>query len=104
VPICLDSKGARLRNQGMASGIVVLEEGSQVMIHFTPILGDAANISFTPAGMARQLVVGDENRHRFRPRAPQGDPAARRSLPRGRRFGRRGRQQQGGRHRARARL
>lgn len=60
VPICLDSEGAQLRNQGMAGGTVVLEQGNEVAIHFEPVLGDLANISFTPAGMARQFVVGDE--------------------------------------------
>ena len=60
VPISLDSEGAQLRNQTMAGGTVVFEEGDKVAIHFESVLGDARNISFTPVGMAQQFAVGDE--------------------------------------------
>ena len=60
VPICLDSEGAQLRNQKMTSEAVAFKEGEEVRIHLEPVVGDANNISFSPDGMARQLVVGDE--------------------------------------------
>lgn len=60
VPICLDSEGAQLRNQKMQSNAVSFVEGGSVKIHFKPVIGDCENLSFTPEGMARQFVVGDE--------------------------------------------
>ena len=60
VPICLDSEGAQLRNQKMTSEAVVLEEGSDVQIHFKSVVGDDKNISFSPKNIAPQLVVGDK--------------------------------------------
>jgi pyruvate kinase len=60
VPICLDSEGAQLRNQKMTSETVPFKEGDEVRIHFEPVVGDANNISFSPDGIARQFVVGDE--------------------------------------------
>ena len=60
VPICLDSEGAQLRNQEMTSETVAFKEGDEVRIHFEPVVGDANNISFSPDGIARQFVVGDE--------------------------------------------
>ena len=60
VPICLDSEGAQLRNQKMKSEAVLFNEGDEVCIHFEPVLGDSKNISFTPKGIAKQFVVGDE--------------------------------------------
>ena len=59
VPICLDSEGAQMRCQAMAGGRVSFAEGDAVRIHFVPVEGDDANISFTPIDAARQLVVGD---------------------------------------------
>ncbi len=60
VPICLDSEGAQLRNGEMAGDGVAFSEGGTVRIHFEPITGDAGNISFRPAQMARTFRVGDE--------------------------------------------
>ncbi|MBT3361755.1 MAG: hypothetical protein HN403_19195 [Rhodospirillales bacterium] len=60
VPICLDSEGAQLRNQKMASEAVTFIEGETVAIHFEPVVGDANNISFAPKNIARQFIVGDE--------------------------------------------
>ena len=59
VPICLDSEGAQLRNQNMISENTDFTEGSSVRIHFSPVIGDADNISFSPLNVARQFVVGD---------------------------------------------
>lgn len=58
-PICLDSEGAQLRNQYMAGGRARFDEGETVKIHFDPVEGDSANISFSPRGIARQFAVGD---------------------------------------------
>ena len=60
VPICLDSEGAQLRNQGMISESVNFTEGQNVEIHFEPVIGDSHNISFTPVNIARQFSIGDE--------------------------------------------
>ena len=60
IPICLDSEGAQLRNQKMTSEAVAFKEGTEVRIHFEPVVGDAYNISFSPDSVARQFVVGDE--------------------------------------------
>ena len=60
VPICLDSEGAQLRNQKMKNEAILFNKGDEVCIHFEPILGDANNISFSPKGIAKQFVVGDE--------------------------------------------
>ena len=60
IPICLDSEGAQLRNQKMTSEAVDFKEGDEVCIHFEPVVGDANNISFSPDGIGRQFVVGDE--------------------------------------------
>lgn len=60
VPICLDSEGAQLRNQKMASEKVKFTEGQRVKIHFDPIIGDSHNISFTPSNVARQFSIDDE--------------------------------------------
>ena len=60
IPICLDSEGAQLRNQKMTSEAVAFNEGNEVRIHFDPVVGDANNISFSPDGIARQFVMGDE--------------------------------------------
>ena len=60
VPICLDSEGAQMRNQNMETETVAFAEGDRVKIHYDTVIGDPENISFTPAGIARQFVVGDE--------------------------------------------
>lgn len=60
VPICLDSEGAQIRNQKIIGGETLLVEGDIVKIHFDEILGDSNNISFTPLGIAKEFVEGDE--------------------------------------------
>lgn len=60
VPICLDSEGAQMRNQNMETEAVAFLEGAHIRICFDPVVGDSENISFTPIGIARQFVVGDE--------------------------------------------
>ena len=60
IPICLDSEGAQIRNQKMVSESVVFKEGEEVRIHFEPVVGDANNISFSPKGIARKFVSGDD--------------------------------------------
>ena len=65
VPVCLDSEGAQLRNQNMADNGADFVRGSRVNIHFAPVLGDAENISFTPAGSVEQFEVGDTIRIDF---------------------------------------
>jgi pyruvate kinase len=59
VPICLDSEGAQIRNQEVANGEVCFEKDSIVKIHFSPVVGDSENISFTPFGIAGQFKIGD---------------------------------------------
>lgn len=59
VPICLDSEGAQLRNQKMINEEVAFSEGERVKVHYHPVVGDSRNISFTPAGIARQFRPGD---------------------------------------------
>ena len=59
VPICLDSEGAQIRNQNMASESVYFKEGGVVTIHHEPKVGDSNNISFVPDYVSRQLMVGD---------------------------------------------
>lgn len=58
-PVCLDSEGAQMRNQTMAENGVEVVKGAKVKIHFSPVVGDAGNISFTPKGTAEQFEVGD---------------------------------------------
>ena len=60
VPICLDSEGAQMRNQKMVSESVVFTEGDSIRINYEPVVGDSGNISFSPNGIARQFIVGDE--------------------------------------------
>ncbi len=64
-PLCLDSEGAQIRNETMKGGRVDFQEGEAVKIHFDSVEGDSANISFTPKGIARQLVAGDRIRIDF---------------------------------------
>ena len=64
-PLCLDSEGAQIRNETMKGSRVDFQEGEAVKIHFDSVDGDAANISFTPRGIARQLVAGDRIRLDF---------------------------------------
>jgi pyruvate kinase len=59
VPVCLDSEGAQLRNQEMVSASVTLRKGDQITIHFEPVVGDSAKISFAPLRIARNFQVGD---------------------------------------------
>jgi pyruvate kinase len=65
VPVCLDSEGAQVRNQGMAAGGADFSQGGTVKIHFDPVLGDAGNISFAPRGTAEQFMPGDRVRIDF---------------------------------------
>jgi pyruvate kinase len=65
VPVCLDSEGAQLRNQNMVDGAVDFSKGDKVNIHFSAVLGDHENISFTPLGSADQFEVGDTIRIDF---------------------------------------
>ena len=60
IPICLDSEGAQLRNQKMVNEQVAFTDGGSVKIHFSPVVGDSNNVSFSPTGIARQFIVGDE--------------------------------------------
>ena len=64
-PVCLDSEGAQLRNGTIQDGKTIYCKGEAVKIHFAPVEGDSANISFTPKGTARQFVVGDQIRIDF---------------------------------------
>jgi pyruvate kinase len=59
VPICLDSEGAQIRNQDMASESLYFKAGSTVKIHHEQIIGDDKNISFTPQSISREFKVGD---------------------------------------------
>ena len=59
VPICLDSEGAQIRNQDMASERIHFKAGSTVKIHHQQVVGDAENISFTPESVSREFNVGD---------------------------------------------
>ena len=65
VPICLDSEGAQMRNETMAGDAVAYAAGDTVKVHFEPVKGDRANISFSPRGIARQFAVGDRIRVDF---------------------------------------
>ena len=65
IPICIDSEGAQIRNQRMNGHPVKFEAGESVRIHFDDIDGDANNISLSPRGIARDLVVGDRLRIDF---------------------------------------
>ena len=65
VPICIDSQGAQIRNQAMNGHPVRFEAGEPVRIHFDAIEGDANNLSLTPGGVARELMVGDRLRIDF---------------------------------------
>jgi len=56
ISICLDSEGAQLRNQKMVSETVAFKEGDEVCIHFEPIIGDANNISFSPAEAVDAII------------------------------------------------
>jgi len=59
VNICLDSEGAQIRNQNMKNGGVYYNQDSIVKIHYDEVLGDDANISFSPNGIAKKFIVGD---------------------------------------------
>jgi pyruvate kinase len=65
VPVCLDSEGAQIRNQDMASESVNFQKDDIVKIHHTSVVGDSNNISFTPNNVSQQLKVGDEIRVDF---------------------------------------
>ncbi|HIK87319.1 MAG TPA: hypothetical protein EYG07_02355 [Alphaproteobacteria bacterium] len=65
VPICLDSEGAQIRNQDMASEFVNFKKDNVVKIHHSPVVGDSDNISFTPKNVSQQFKVGDEIRVDF---------------------------------------
>jgi pyruvate kinase len=65
VPVCLDSEGAQIRNQDMASESVDFKKDDIVKIHHIPVVGDSNNISFTPNNVSQQLRVGDEIRVDF---------------------------------------
>jgi pyruvate kinase len=58
-PLCLDSEGAQLRSGVVKGGKTTYCKGEAVKIHFDPVEGDAANISFTPIGVTRQFVADD---------------------------------------------
>ena len=58
-PICLDSEGAQLRNQQMASDQTNFIKGEKVIIHSNEIIGDKNNISFSPHGIVQQFSEGD---------------------------------------------
>ena len=59
VPICLDSEGAQVRNQGMESESVYFSKDSKVKICNEEVTGDCQKISFTPNTVAKQLKVND---------------------------------------------
>jgi len=65
VPVCLDSEGAQIRNQDMISEEVDFQEGSTVKVHYSSVVGDSSNISFTPNNVAQQLQIGDRIRVDF---------------------------------------
>lgn len=65
VPLCLDSEGAQLRNGLMAGGAVDLHAGRSIDITFDECVGDEGRISFTPPGISRQFLPGDEIRIDF---------------------------------------
>jgi pyruvate kinase len=65
VPVCLDSEGAQLRNRSMANGAAHFVEGERVDVHFGSVVGDAANISFSPRGAAEEFEIGDTIRVDF---------------------------------------
>ena len=64
-PICLDSEGAQIRNQSVENGEIFFQKGDMVKIHFSEVIGNANNISFTPNNVVRQFRVGDEIRIDF---------------------------------------
>jgi len=64
-PICLDSEGAQIRNQSVENGKIFFQEGDTVKIHFSEVIGNANNISFTPNNIVKQFRVGDEIRIDF---------------------------------------
>jgi pyruvate kinase len=59
VPICLDSEGAQIRNQDMATEFVHFKTGDTVKIHHQQVIGDNKNISFAPQSVSREFNVGD---------------------------------------------
>lgn len=59
VPICIDSEGAQIRNQSMENGEVDFKKDDQIKIHYSSVLGDQNNISFTPHNIAPSLQIGD---------------------------------------------
>ena len=65
VPVCLDSEGAQIRNQDMASESIFFTKDDIIKIHHSEIIGDEKNISFTPHNVSRQLQVGDQIRVDF---------------------------------------
>lgn len=65
VPVCLDSEGAQIRNQDMASESVSFKKNDFVKVHHNTVVGDNNNISFTPMNVSKQLNVGDEIRVDF---------------------------------------
>jgi len=59
IPISLDTEGAQIRNESMKNNEVEFDKGTLVNIHYKSIVGDSANISFTPRSVFNQLRVGD---------------------------------------------
>lgn len=59
IPICLDSEGAQIRNQEMASESIEFKKHTKVKIHHSTIIGDSQNISFAPHNISKQFKVGD---------------------------------------------
>jgi len=58
-PISLDTEGAQIRNEAMRNNEVEFCKGTLVNIHPGSIIGDSANISFTPKSVFCQLRVDD---------------------------------------------
>jgi pyruvate kinase len=59
VPICIDSEGAQVRNEKMKNSSADFVTGATIKIHYSEILGDNENISFTPADVVTRLQVDD---------------------------------------------
>lgn len=59
VDICLDSEGAQIRTCVMSKGEAVFGTGDRVIFDFNNTVCSTERLSFSPAGIVKQFMVGD---------------------------------------------
>lgn len=65
IPVCLDSEGAQIRNQGMEGGEIYYDAGDTVRMYDHAVAGNKGQISFTPLNIVSHFEPGDRIRIDF---------------------------------------